>query len=148
MGSPTYLLLILIWAVPIIALQWLLGLDLMVRRWKVWLSGILIPTLYLTMLDAVPLGSKTWTIDLAQSTGIFLPFGVPLEEGVFFLCTNTLVVQGMILFLMPGVTARIQRILRFVRRGPNPQDPREPANPVRGNFGNVTPKTGKSAKKA
>lgn len=131
MGPWTYLFLILIWAGPIILMQWLLGLDLMIKRWKVWLPGILIPTLWLTFADSFALRSHTWTIDPAQSLGIFLPLGVPVEEGIFFLVTNTLVVQGMILLTMPGVLARIRRITRFVRRGPAAEDPANPAVPDR-----------------
>lgn len=118
MGHWTYLVLIVIWAGPIILLQWLLGLDLMLRRWKVWLPGILIPSLYLTLADALPLGFHTWTIDPNQSLGIFLPFGVPIEEVVFFTMTNMLVVQGLILMAMPGVWARVRRLGRILRRGP------------------------------
>jgi lycopene cyclase domain-containing protein len=127
LGNLTYLFLILVWALPIIVMQWLLGLDLFIKRWKVWLPGILIPTLWLTFADAFALGSKTWTIDPNQSLNFFLPFGVPIEEGIFFLCTNTLVVQGMILFSMPGVLARIKRIIRIARHGPKSQPaPGEP----------------------
>jgi lycopene cyclase domain-containing protein len=133
LGAYTYLFLILVWALPIIVMQWLLGLDLFLKRWKVWLPGILIPTLWLTFADAFALGSKTWTIDPKQSLNIFLPFGVPLEEGIFFLCTNTLVVQGMILFCMPGVLARMKRIVRVLRYGPKslPTPGEPPAAPDR-----------------
>ncbi len=136
LGSLTYIFLILVWALPIIVMQWLLGLDLFLKRWKVWLPGILIPTLWLTFADAFAIGSKTWTIDPKQSLNIFLPFGVPIEEGIFFLCTNTLVVQGMILFSMPGVLVRIRRIIRILRRGPKSQPaPGEPpAVPDRANL--------------
>lgn len=129
MGPWTYLFLILVWALPIVVMQWMLGLDLMIRRWKVWVPGILIPTVYLTFADSFALSSKTWTIDPKQSLGIFLPFGVPIEEGIFFLMTNTLVVQGMILMTMPGVQARILRILRFIRRGPAPAPGQPPPVP-------------------
>ncbi len=118
MGRWTYLLLIVIWAGPIVLIQWLLGLDLMFRRWKVWIPGVLIPTAYLIVIDSVALGSKTWTINPQQSLGVFLPFGVPIEEGVFFLMTNTLVVQGLILLSMPGVLARVKRLFRLLRTGP------------------------------
>lgn len=136
MGKSTYLFLILVWALPIILMQWLLGLDLMFKRWKVWLPGILIPTIWLTFADSFALGSKTWTIDPAQSLGIFLPLNVPIEEGVFFLVTNALVVQGMILFTMPGVLARIKRIVRLVRFGPGakPKHGEPPAVPERANL--------------
>ncbi len=95
----TYLVLILVWAMPIIVLQWLLGADLLRRRWKVLLTGILLPTLYLTFADSFALRSGTWTISPQQSLNYFLPMiRVPIEEAIFFLVTNTLVIQGMTLF--------------------------------------------------
>jgi lycopene beta-cyclase len=91
--------LILVWAMPIIVIQWLLGADLLIRRWKVWIPGVVVPTLYLTFADSFALHSGTWTISPQQSLNLFLPvIGVPVEEAVFFLVTNTLIVQGMILF--------------------------------------------------
>jgi len=118
MGHWTYLVLEVIWAGPIVVMQLLLGLDVMLRRWKVWLPGILIPSLYLTAVDSFAIGGHTWTINPDLSIGIRLPFGVPIEELVFFLLTNALVVQGIILFTTPGMWARVQRLGRLIRRGP------------------------------
>ena len=119
MGQYTYLILILIWAGPVILLQWLMGGDLLLRRWKVLIPGILIPTLYLILIDAIALHSTTWTINPVTSLGIFFPvINVPLEEGLFFLVTNTLIVQGLILLLTPQMRQRVMRILLLLRRGP------------------------------
>src|SRR5258705_13849999 len=108
---------------PVILLQWLLGADLLLKRWKVLVPGILFPTLYLTCVDAAALGSQTWTINPTQSLNMFIPIiNVPFEEGVFFLVTNTLIVQGLILMWMPEMRQRIRsmggRLLRFARRAP------------------------------
>ncbi len=95
----TYLVLILVWAGPIIVFQWLIGADLLIRRWKVLILGIVLPTVYLTFIDSFALRSGTWTISPLQSLNLFLPgIAVPVEEAVFFLVTNTLIIQGMILF--------------------------------------------------
>jgi len=42
MAQWIYLVLEVIWAGLIVVMQLLLGLDVMLRRWKVWLLGILI----------------------------------------------------------------------------------------------------------
>ena len=123
MGSFTYLFLILIWSMPVILLQWLLGADLLLKRWKVLVPAILFPTLYLTCVDSAALGSQTWTINPTQSLNIFIPIiNVPIEEGIFFLVTNTLIVQGLILMWMPEMRDRIRtlarRMIRLARRGP------------------------------
>ncbi len=123
MGSTTYLFLILIWALPAIALQWLVGGDILLRRWKVLLPGILAPTVYLTLVDTFALHATTWTINPTQSLNIFFPLiQVPIEEGIFFLATNTLIVQALILLWMPEARQRVatlsRRLIRFARRGP------------------------------
>lgn len=98
-GHSTYLILILVWAGPVIVMQWLVGADLLIRRWKVLIPGILLPTFYLTFVDSFALRSGTWTISPQQSLNIFVPIiRVPIEEAIFFLVTNTLIIQGMILF--------------------------------------------------
>lgn len=116
----TYLLLILIWAGPLIILQWLIGLDMLLKRWKVLVPGILIPTLYLTLVDAFAIGSNTWTINPTQSLGTRIPLiNVPVEEAVFFLVTNTLIVQGLIFIMnFPPMWRRMRRLVSLARLGP------------------------------
>jgi lycopene beta-cyclase len=113
-------ILILVWSGPVIAIQWLLGAELLIRRWKVLIPGILVPTLYLSFIDSFALRSGTWTISPLQSLNLFLPIvGVPIEEAIFFLATNTLIIQGMILLLERSrVRARVGQILTIVKRKP------------------------------
>jgi len=111
-GPGNYLFLILAWALPVILGQWVLGWDTFLANWRVYALGILLPALYLTSVDAVAIGSGTWTIAASQSLNVFLPGGVPVEEGVFFLVTNTLIVQGLLLFTSPRVEARLRRLVR------------------------------------
>jgi lycopene cyclase domain-containing protein len=119
-GKLTYLFLIMIWAGPVIVLQWLVGVDILLKRWKVLLPGIFIPTLYLTVMDAVALSGGTWTINPEQSLGWFIPFiHVPIEEAIFFWLTNILIVQSIILLWMPETRLRIRSLFRHLRRGPN-----------------------------
>jgi lycopene cyclase domain-containing protein len=119
MRDTTYLFLILIWALPVIIAQWLIGIDLLFKRWKVVLPGIVVPTLYLTIVDSIALNSHTWTINPAQSLNIFLPFiHVPIEEAIFFLVTNTMIVQGLIFLFAPEMRQRARRLLRIIRGGP------------------------------
>ncbi len=123
MGSLTYLFLILLWALPVAVLQWLVGGDILIRRWKVLLPGVLLPTIYLTVVDSVALQAGTRTVNPTQSLNVFIPIiHVPVEEFVFFLVTNTLIVQGIILLWTPEMRHRLQalwrRLRRFAVRGP------------------------------
>ncbi len=108
---------------PLIVLQWLVGGDILLRRWKVLLPGVLLPSFYLTVIDSIALRWETWTINPTQSLNVFIPIiHVPIEEPIFFLAINTLIVQGLILIWTPTLRQRVRRILQrlihFARRGP------------------------------
>jgi lycopene beta-cyclase len=108
----TYFGLIAAWAAPVLALQWGFGGDLLVRRWRVLLPGFAVPTLYLWLADRSALGAGIWWISPELSSGLHV-FGLPLEEALFFLLTNLLVVFGMILALESRAVARLQEVRRI-----------------------------------
>lgn len=96
----TYLGLILAWAAPVLALQWAYaGREIWARR-RAFLVAVAVPTLYLWMADAFAISRGIWRISEAHTLGPSVGV-LPLEEAVFFLVTNLLVVQGMLLFLHP-----------------------------------------------
>lgn len=94
-----YFGLILVWASPILALQWVIGARQLWATKRTWLLGTLVPTLYLWVADRIAIGQGIWSISDAYTTGLNL-FGLPLEEATFFLVTNLLVVQGLLLVLL------------------------------------------------
>lgn len=106
-----YLILEMGWLALIpFAFQWLFGLDIILYRWRVWLIAVLLPTFWLTAMDSVALGAGTWTINEEQTVGLKLGGVVPIEEGIFFLITNLLIVQGMMLFYLPEAWQRAEQI--------------------------------------
>lgn len=96
MGQWTYLVFELAWALPVILGQWAVGRDRLLARWRLLLLGILIPTLYLCAADAFAIRVGIWHLSPTLTTNVWLG-GLPLEEGVFFLLTNVMVVQGVLL---------------------------------------------------
>ncbi len=96
-GHWTYLVLILGWALPVVVAQWLYGWRSLLAAWRPALAAIALATAWLTIADSFALRAGTWTISPADSLGLFLPGRVPIEEAVFFLVTNTLVVQALVL---------------------------------------------------
>ncbi len=96
-----YLGLILAWAGPILALQWTIGGVQLWAAKRIWLIGTLVPTFYLWIADRVAIEQGIWSISEVYTTGLQL-FGLPIEEATFFLVTNLLVVQGLLLFLILG----------------------------------------------
>jgi lycopene cyclase domain-containing protein len=96
----TYLGLILVWAAPVLALQWAYaGTSIWARR-RAWAMGVAVPTLYLWIVDAIAIDQGIWHISETYTLGPAVG-PLPLEEAVFFLVTNLLVVQGLLLFLHP-----------------------------------------------
>jgi lycopene cyclase domain-containing protein len=94
----TYLAITLTWALPAIAPQLAFGADIMWHHRRLLGTVILTGAGYLSAMDALAIGSGTWTIDPAQSTGIFIGV-LPIEEAVFFVITVVLVSFGITLLM-------------------------------------------------
>jgi lycopene beta-cyclase len=103
----SYFGLIAAWAAPVLALQWGVGGDLLLRRWRIVVPAFAAPTLLLWLADRLAIGAGIWWISEELSSGLHL-LGLPLEEALFFLLTNLLVVFGMTLALEPAALRRLQ----------------------------------------
>jgi lycopene beta-cyclase len=97
-----YLGLILVWAAPVLAAQWFFVGRAVVRVPAAFAAAVMVPTLYLWIADRIAIGAGIWSIAPQYTTGLHL-FGLPMEEALFFLVTNLLVVQGVLLFLLPSL---------------------------------------------
>ena len=110
----TYLGLILVWALPVVAIQWLFGGDVLVQRWRSVVPAIALPTAWLWFADRLAIGAEIWWISPELTVG-WTPLGLPIEEATFFLITNVMVVFGLSLVLEPASWARWQRIRTSLR---------------------------------
>ncbi len=114
--STLYLGAILAWAGPILAIQWGFGWPQLVRARRPVVLAVLVPTVYLWVLDWYAIAvAGLWTISGTYTVGI-APFGLPIEEMLFFLVTNVFVVQGLVLWLWlvdqwPAVAGDVRRRL-------------------------------------
>ncbi len=116
-----YLALILGWALPPVMFQIGFGLDILWRHRRLIGLTLSTVTLYLSLADALAISSGVWTIDPAQSLQIYLGGVLPIEEFIFFLMTNVLLVFGVVLVLAqesqsrvtPEMRQRIGRLLGF-----------------------------------
>ena len=109
-----YTSLLLLWALPPIALQLAFGAEILwlYRKWTG--LSILLPTFYLALADSLAIGLGTWTINPQQSFNLFVG-SLPIEEMLFFLCTNTLVVFGIVLAISIPGHARLQSVVNVFR---------------------------------
>ena len=112
----TYLALELVWALLPILLQVAFGGDILWRYRTLVLAALLPAWLYLCMADFLAIGLGTWIIAPDQSVGVNLGH-LPIEEIVFFLVTNMLVVFGTVLVLAQESQARAPAaLLRLMHR--------------------------------
>lgn len=95
-GPGTYMGLILIWACPFALLTWSLGGRFMVSLPATsTLYPIILTTVYLWAVDEGALRRGTWSIESGTKLGVTLVGSLDIEEAVFFLATNILIVFGM-----------------------------------------------------
>ncbi len=107
----TYLSLTLAWALPPILFQVAFGGDILWQQRRLIALSILPATIYLGAADARAIDAGTWTINPEKTVNVHLG-KLPLEEGVFFLLTNTLLALGMVLTLSPASQTRLPKGLR------------------------------------
>lgn len=93
-----YMGLILAWAFPVVAGLWVFVGKSLLKHWKIFMTALWIPTLYLWVADAIAINLGIWSISLTYTTHLFL-FGLPMEEALFFFTTNLLVILSLAMFL-------------------------------------------------
>jgi len=98
-GPGTYLGLILIWGIPVLGLLWSLAYQFILKLpWTNVLLPITLPTLYLWIVDTLALKRGTWVIETDTKLNVHIWPHLEIEEALFFLLTNTLIVFGLVAF--------------------------------------------------
>ncbi|MFW9778224.1 MAG: lycopene cyclase domain-containing protein [Candidatus Heimdallarchaeota archaeon] len=114
-SNGTYLALIIVWFFPPILFQLGFGADILWRHRKLVLPAILIPSLYLSVVDAYAIFNGVWTIAPATSLGILIGGVLPLEELIFFFVTDILIVFGFILLMDVHSQERMRSLVTFLK---------------------------------
>jgi lycopene beta-cyclase len=96
MGQFTYIVFELAWGLPVLAVQWAVGHVYLRRARRTLAFAVLVPTLYLSLADGVAISQGIWTLHSDRILGVRVG-AVPVEEMVFFLLTNAMVAQSVIL---------------------------------------------------
>lgn len=104
LSGPTYYLgAILAWTGPVLALQWAVGWQYLLARWRRHAVTVALPAVYLSLVDRLAIADGLWTISAWATTGVTVG-GLPVEEGLFFLVTTLFIVQGLV--LLPWVVSQ------------------------------------------
>jgi lycopene cyclase domain-containing protein len=90
------------------------GADLLWKNHRVVLPAILASTVYLAAADVMAVSAGTWSFDPDSISGLRLG-PLPLEEVLFFLVTNTLVVFSTTLLVSEESMARFRRLVGRAR---------------------------------
>jgi lycopene beta-cyclase len=116
--EPTfYLGLILAWACVVLSGLSAFGGDLIFGKPKVYWLAVLPPTFYLWATDFFAVGNGIWSISARYTLGWDLGGVLPIEEMVFFLITNLLVVTGVLSFLHPAALERVNKLTALLKTG-------------------------------
>lgn len=103
----SYLGAILLWFGPPLALQAAAGADVLRAGRRERLAGLL-TTPVLWAADALAIHAGAWSIGETRTVG-WTVAGLPVEEAVFFLATDLLVVNSVVLVRSPAMRARLPR---------------------------------------
>lgn len=106
-----YLTLILLWGIPPLMIHITFGGDILWHRRRRTAILITVFTLYFIVVDTIAIREGIWTINPNQSTNIMLPGGLPIEEAVFFLVTNTLIGFSMALWSAKETWIRLNGLI-------------------------------------
>ncbi len=107
-----YLKLIIYWSLPVLFLQWSLGSSILLQNKTTLLRGVFFLTAYFWVADIVAIHLQIWFFPEQTISGLTLLGVLPLEEALFFLVTNIMVVQGYILFTQVDLSKAIFQIKR------------------------------------
>ncbi|KAF4592371.1 phytoene synthase [Ophiocordyceps camponoti-floridani] len=96
-GRHTYMSLILAWVTPFLMLQWAVCSHFLLAlpRARLLLT-VLLPSLYLCIVDALALRRGTWVIEDGTKMGYEVLGLLEIEEAVFFFVTNLMIVMGLV----------------------------------------------------
>lgn len=93
-GKLSYLLILTLWALPVLAVQWLVAYKSLWRARGLLLITFLLCGTYLSLADHFAIAKGIWQIQEDGIIGWRLQGHLPLEEAMFFFLTVAMSAQG------------------------------------------------------
>lgn len=82
------------WAMLVVTLLWYIAGVYIYQRIRMILLCVVVPSVYLCYVDLIALRARVWHINEETSLEVFPVDELPLEEIIFFVVTNFIVVLG------------------------------------------------------
>lgn len=96
-GKFSYLLILLFWSLPILAIQWIVAGKALWRARRLLLATFLLCGTFLSLADHFAIARGIWQIQEAGIIGWRLQGHLPLEEAMFFYLTTLMSAQGFVM---------------------------------------------------
>lgn len=108
MGELTYLAFILAWAVPIVAVQWLMAGRTLRMQWRPIAVSVAMATVYLGCASAAAIHDGIWHINPDRRLPLTFQSFV-FEAWLFFLASSLILVQAVVLGFDEDIRTRARR---------------------------------------
>ena len=96
-GKYSYLILLTLWALPIIGLQWAVAGRTLWRSRRLLAATVALCSVYLSLADHFAIARGIWQIREEGILGLRFQGHLPLEEALFFFLTVVMCAQGFVL---------------------------------------------------
>ena len=96
-GKFSYLLILTLWSLPILLVQWAVAGRALWRARRLLLATVALCSVYLSLADHFAIARGIWQIQEAGIVGLRFRGHLPLEEALFFFLTVTMSAQGFVM---------------------------------------------------
>jgi lycopene beta-cyclase len=96
-GKFSYLLILLLWSLPILVIQWIVAGRALWRARRLLVATTLLCGTFLSLADHFAISRGIWQIQEEGIVGWRLQGHLPLEEAMFFYLTAAMSAQGFVM---------------------------------------------------
>jgi 15-cis-phytoene synthase/lycopene beta-cyclase len=93
----SYFVILLLWCLPILALQWAVAGRALWRSRRVLAAAVLVCGTFLSLADRFAITRGIWQIHDSGTTGVRLLSHLPIEEALFYYLTAAMSAQGFLM---------------------------------------------------
>ena len=99
-GKFSYLVILVLWCLPILAVQWALAGRALWRARRLLCVSILVCGTVLSLADRFAIARGIWQIHESGTVGVRVLSHLPLEEALFYYLTAAMSTQGFLMLAL------------------------------------------------